>query len=118
MENDANAHGLDFEAPIVELENRIHELRAFAETSDIDLSAQIEEIERKCEEKKRAIYAHLKPWQRVQIARHPQRPMTSDYIQHLATDFLEIHGDRSFVAVEIHKFSRHPGISTSFCHRS
>ena len=96
MANDANAHGLDFEAPIVELENRIRELSAFAETSDIDLSAQIEEIERKCEEKKRAIYAHLNPWQRVQIARHPERPMTSDYIQHLATDFLEIHGDRSF----------------------
>ncbi len=96
MENESSAHGLDFEAPIVELENRIAELRSFSESSEIDLSGQLDELERKCEEKKRAIYSHLNPWQRVQIARHPQRPLTSDYIKGFVTDFLELHGDGAF----------------------
>ncbi len=96
MENESSAHGLDFEAPIVELENRIAELRTFSESSEIDLSGQLEELQRKCEEKKRAIYSHLNPWQRVQIARHPQRPLTSDYIKGFVTDFLELHGDGAY----------------------
>ena len=96
MENESRAHGLDFEAPIVELENRISELRSFSESSEIDLSGQLEELEKKCEEKKKAIYTHLNPWQRVQIARHPQRPLTSDYIQGFVSDFLELHGDGAF----------------------
>ncbi len=96
MENESSAHGLDFEAPIVELENRISELRTFSESSEIDLSGQLEELQRKCEEKKRAIYSHLNPWQRVQIARHPQRPLTSDYIKGFVTDFLELHGDGAY----------------------
>ncbi|MEE2856382.1 MAG: acetyl-CoA carboxylase carboxyltransferase subunit alpha [Planctomycetota bacterium] len=96
MENESSAHGLDFEAPIVELENRISELRAFSESSEIDLSGQLEELKKKCEEKKRAIYTHLNPWQRVQIARHPQRPLTSDYIRGFVSDFLELHGDGAF----------------------
>jgi len=96
MENESRAHGLDFEAPIVELENRISELRSFSESSEIDLSGQLEELEKKCEERKKAIYTHLNPWQRVQIARHPQRPLTSDYIQGFVSDFLELHGDGAF----------------------
>ena len=96
MVNESCAHGLDFEAPIVELENRISELRTFSESSEIDLSGQLEELQRKCEEKKRAIYSHLNPWQRVQIARHPQRPLTSDYIKGFVTDFLELHGDGAY----------------------
>ncbi|MGE4618983.1 MAG: acetyl-CoA carboxylase carboxyltransferase subunit alpha [Planctomycetota bacterium] len=96
MENESSAHGLDFEAPIVELENRISELRSFSESSEIDLSGQLEELEKKCAEKKRAIYAHLNPWQRVQIARHPHRPRTTDYIAGFVTDFLELHGDGAF----------------------
>ena len=96
MENESSAHGLDFEAPIVELENRIAELRSFSESSEIDLSGQLEELERKCEEKKRAIYSHLNPWQRVQIARHPQRPLTSDYIKGFVTDFFELYGDGAY----------------------
>ena len=96
MENESSAHGLDFEAPIVELENRISELRSFSESSEIDLSGQLEELMKKCEEKKRAIYPHLSPWQRVQIARHPLRPLTSDYIRGFVSDFLELHGDGAF----------------------
>jgi acetyl-CoA carboxylase carboxyl transferase subunit alpha len=96
MENESSAHGLDFEAPIVELENRISELRSFSESSEIDLSGQLEELMKKCEEKKRAIYTHLNPWQRVQIARHPLRPLTSDYIRGFVSDFLELHGDGAF----------------------
>jgi len=96
MELGGQSMGLDFEAPIVELEARISELRAFSQSSDIDLSGQIEELVRKCEEKKRAIYSHLTPWQRVLIARHPQRPLVSDYIKWIVTDFLELHGDQSF----------------------
>ena len=96
MENESSAHGLDFEAPIVELENRIAELRSFSESSEIDLSGQLEELEKKCEEKKKAIYSHLNPWQRVQIARHPQRPLTSDYLKGFVTDFMELHGDGAY----------------------
>ncbi len=96
MDHASPAPGLDFEAPIVELEARISELRAFSQSSDVDLSGQIEELERKCEEKKRAIYAHLTPWQRVQIARHPKRPLVTDYIRWIVTDFLELHGDQAF----------------------
>ncbi|MEE2890281.1 MAG: acetyl-CoA carboxylase carboxyltransferase subunit alpha [Planctomycetota bacterium] len=96
MENESSAHGLDFEAPIVELENRISELRSFSESSEIDLSGQLEELEKKCEEKKRAIYSHLNPWQRVQISRHPLRPRTTDYINGFVSDFLELHGDGAY----------------------
>ncbi|MCI0651884.1 MAG: acetyl-CoA carboxylase carboxyltransferase subunit alpha [Planctomycetes bacterium] len=88
--------GLEFEGPIVELEAKIEELRSFSATADVDLSGQIEELQKKCDEKKRAIYARLTPWQKVQIARHPDRPLTTDYIKMIVADFLELHGDRSF----------------------
>ncbi len=96
MDHANPAPGLDFEAPIVELEARINELSAFSQSSDVDLSGQIEELVRKCDEKKRAIYSHLTPWQRVQIARHPQRPLVSDYIKSIVTDFLELYGDQAY----------------------
>ena len=96
MDHASPAPGLEFEAPIVELEARISELRAFSQSSDVDLSGQIDELVRKCEEKKRAIYSHLTPWQRVQIARHPQRPLASDYIKMFVTDFMELHGDQAY----------------------
>lgn len=88
--------GLEFEAPILELEAKIAELRTFSATTAVDLSGQIVELERKCAEKKKAIYEHLTPWQKVQIARHPQRPQLEDYLKLLVTDFLELHGDRAF----------------------
>ncbi|MEE8142732.1 MAG: acetyl-CoA carboxylase carboxyltransferase subunit alpha [Planctomycetota bacterium] len=88
--------GLEFEAPIVELESKIEELRSFSETTEVDLSGQIEELERKCDEKKRAIYSHLTPWQKVLIARHPDRPGLTDYVKMIVTDFLELHGDKAY----------------------
>lgn len=88
--------GLEFEAPILELEAKIVELRSFSESTDVDLSGQIEELEKKCMEKKRAIYDHLTPWQKVQIARHPQRPVFEDYVKWIVTDFMELHGDKAY----------------------
>ncbi|MCA8962099.1 MAG: acetyl-CoA carboxylase carboxyl transferase subunit alpha, partial [Planctomycetes bacterium] len=78
MSDFAPVPGMEFEAPIVELENKIEELLSFTQTTDVDLSGQIDELRRKCDEKKRAIYAHLTPWQKVQIARHPKRPLVTD----------------------------------------
>ena len=71
---------LDFEKPIVELEKKIQELRSFVSDKKIDLSSEIKRLEEKLETLKKETYAHLKAWQRVQIARHPQRPYTLDYI--------------------------------------
>src|SRR5258706_870561 len=87
---------LEFEKPIAELEMKIEELRSCAATEHMDLSEEIRTLEEKCEELKRQIYGNLTPWQRVLIARHPQRPYTLDYIKALCTDFIELHGDRSF----------------------
>ncbi len=89
-------HRLDFEAPIVELEKKIEELRAFARSTEVDLRGQIDKLEAKCREKKTAIFSNLTPWQRIQLARHPERPLASDLIATLIDDFVELHGDRSF----------------------
>jgi acetyl-coenzyme A carboxylase carboxyl transferase subunit alpha len=89
-------NGLDFERPIVELERKIEELRSFTSGKKIDLSSEIKKLQEKLEGLKRDIYSNLTPWQRVQIARHPQRPYTTDYVNTIMTDFLEIHGDRFF----------------------
>lgn len=88
--------GLDFEKPIVELEKKIHELKHFIADKKIDLSSEVKRLEDKLEHLKKDTYVNLTPWQRVQLARHPQRPYTLDYINFLMTDFLEIHGDRLF----------------------
>ncbi len=96
MSEVATTPGMEFEAPIVELENKIEELLAFTQSTDVDLSGQIDEMRRKCDEKKRVIYAHLTPWQKVQIARHAKRPMLTDYVKLMVTDFLELHGDRAY----------------------
>lgn len=85
---------LEFEKPIVALEEKLHQLLAESEQSDIDLSDQIEEMRGRLTETKEKIYASLTPWQRVQIARHTQRPFMLDYINHCFDDFLELHGDR------------------------
>jgi len=91
-----NGTGLDFERPILELEKKIEELRNFAEAKKIDLSIEIKRLENKLENIKHNIFENLTPWQKVQVARHPQRPYTLDYITMLMTDFVEIHGDRLF----------------------
>jgi len=88
--------GLDFEAPILELETKIEELRNFSQTTQVDLSDQIEKLLERCNEKKRVIFSKLSPWQKVLTARHPRRPLTSDYIQLMIEDFVELYGDRSF----------------------
>ncbi|MFA4984833.1 MAG: acetyl-CoA carboxylase carboxyltransferase subunit alpha [Candidatus Omnitrophota bacterium] len=88
--------GLEFEKPIVELEKKIQELRNFISDKKIDLSSELKRLEDKLEHLKRDTYTNLTPWQRVQIARHPQRPYTLDYIGMMMTDFVEVHGDRAF----------------------
>ena len=90
------AYMLPFEKPIVELENKLKELRSFSENSDIDVSSEIEKMEEKIEDTRKRIYNELSAWQKVQVARHPNRPYTRDYIEEIADDFLELHGDRLY----------------------
>lgn len=92
----AHLPGLDFEKPIIELERKIEELKGFSSRQDIDISGEVKRLEEKLSTIKKDIYSTLTPWQRVQIARHPRRPYTLDYIEMIMTDFLEIHGDRHF----------------------
>ena len=91
-----NGTGLEFEKPILELERKIEELKKFTSTENIDLHSEVEKLEGKLEKLKHEIFENLTPWQRVQIARHPQRPYTLDYISAMMTDFIELHGDRLF----------------------
>ena len=87
---------LDFEQPIAELEAKIDELLIAQDDSAVDISAEILRLQKKSQSLTNGIYAKLTPWQISQVARHPQRPYTLDYIQHLFTDFEELHGDRNF----------------------
>jgi acetyl-CoA carboxylase carboxyl transferase subunit alpha len=87
---------LEFEKPVVELRKKIGELREFTKNSDMDLSNEIEKLEVRLEKLESDIYGNLNPWDRVQIARHPERPTTLDYIERVITNFLECHGDRYF----------------------
>ena len=91
------AYLLDFEKPLVDLEDKLRELRAFqAEDGTVDLSEQIGALELRVETLRSSIFRSLTRWQRVQLARHPDRPYTLDYIGALTTDFRELHGDRLF----------------------
>lgn len=88
---------LDFEKPIFELEQKLEEMRALdRQKLDIDLSGEIAALERRVDELRASIYRNLTRWQRVQIARHPLRPYTLDYIAALGEGFVELHGDRTF----------------------
>ncbi|MDR1647685.1 MAG: acetyl-CoA carboxylase carboxyltransferase subunit alpha [Zoogloeaceae bacterium] len=87
---------LDFEQPIAELENKIEALRFGQEDSAVDISEEIEHLVEKSQKLTKEIYARLTPWQIAQIARHPQRPYTLDYVQQIFTDFEELHGDRAY----------------------
>jgi acetyl-CoA carboxylase carboxyl transferase subunit alpha len=87
---------LEFERPIIQLRNKIVELKEFTKSADVDLSSEIEKLEMRLEKLEKDIYEHIKPWDRVQIARHPNRPTTLDYIAHVFDDFFECHGDRAF----------------------
>jgi acetyl-CoA carboxylase carboxyl transferase subunit alpha len=88
--------GFDFEKPLVELDKLIQEHKKYSAEKKVDLSAEIKNLEEKRISQEKEIYANLTPWQRVLIARHPQRPYTFDYIASIMTDFVELHGDRAF----------------------
>ncbi len=90
------AGDLSFEKPLIELEEKIKELQTYTKEKDIDFTDEIARLEEKMNRLAKEIYGNLTAWQRVQIARHPERPTTLDYIQHLFTDFIELHGDRLF----------------------
>jgi acetyl-CoA carboxylase carboxyl transferase subunit alpha len=90
------SYTLPFEKPIVELENKLKELTTFSETQKIDVSNEIERMKKKISDTRRKIYSELTPWQKVQVARHPLRPYTIDYINAMTTDFVELHGDRLY----------------------
>jgi acetyl-CoA carboxylase carboxyl transferase subunit alpha len=87
---------LEFEKPIQELERQIEELKKLAGDQKLDVTEEIEPLEKKLSELRGEIYRNLSPWQRVQVARKAQRPFTLDYLQYVFTDFIELHGDRLF----------------------
>lgn len=87
---------LEFEQPIAELEAKIEELRFVQDDSAVDISEEIRRLEAKSQSLTKDIYAKLNPWQIAQVARHPQRPYTLDYVREVFSDFEELHGDRAF----------------------
>ena len=87
---------LDFEQPIAELEAKIDELRFVGDDSEVNISEEIERLKSKSDSLTRSIFSNLSPWQVAQLARHPQRPHTLDYIAKISPDFQELHGDRMF----------------------
>ncbi len=86
---------LDFEKPIVELEQKIKELRDYS-TDSVDFSSDIKKLEKKADKLRDEIFSNLTRWQRTQLARHQNRPYTLDYIKHIFTDWFEVHGDRNY----------------------
>ncbi|HZW24155.1 MAG TPA: acetyl-CoA carboxylase carboxyltransferase subunit alpha [Gallionella sp.] len=87
---------LDFESPIAELEDKIEQLRYVQDDSALDIADEINRLSKKSETLTKDVYAKLTPWQISQVSRHPQRPYTLDYVEHLFTDFEELHGDRAY----------------------
>lgn len=91
-----NPNFLDFEQPIAELEAKIEELRYVGNDTELNLSEEITTLQDKSRSLTESIFKNLTPWQISQLARHPLRPYTLDYIEHMFTDFEELHGDRAF----------------------
>ncbi len=89
-------HPLEFEKPIVELEEKLDDLKRHSRAQDINFDAEVHRMEAKIEQTKREIYSRLTPWQRVLIARHPARPYALDYLQLSFSGFTELHGDRLY----------------------
>jgi len=87
---------LDFEKPVFELERRLQDLKDHSDEHDVDLDSAVKAVEGKLRETRRQIYSNLTAWQRVQIARHVQRPFAFDYIERCFTNWIELHGDRRF----------------------
>ena len=90
------AYTLEFERPILELQAKIQELKQLAQEERADFGTEIARLERKVARLQEEVFANLTPWQRAQIARHPGRPYSLDYIRLMLTDFLELHGDRGY----------------------
>jgi acetyl-CoA carboxylase carboxyl transferase subunit alpha len=87
---------LEFEKPILELQKKISDMKEFSRVENIELSSEIKSLEGKLKKMQDSIFANLSRWQRVQLARHPRRPYTLDYINMITSDFVELHGDRYF----------------------
>ena len=91
-----SANPFAFLQPLIDLEDKITELRQLGEEGGMDMASEIGSLSDKWENESRRLFDRLKPWERVQLARHPQRPQTNDYIDHICTDFVPLSGDRSF----------------------
>ncbi|WBF57351.1 acetyl-CoA carboxylase carboxyltransferase subunit alpha [Lysinibacillus sp. JK80] len=87
---------LAFEEPVVQLREKIDELKTIAAEAEVDMSGEIEKLETRLTQLEQSIYANMKPWDRVQVARHPERPTTLQYIEAMCENFIELHGDRTF----------------------
>lgn len=87
---------LDFERPVVEVEEELMRLRALVEGGDMSVAADVEKLEKKLDRVRSDVYGNLTPYQRVRLSRHFERPFTMDYVSRLVTDFTELHGDRAF----------------------
>ena len=87
---------LDFEKTIVEIEAKLQDLANHPDQNDADVTAKLNDLQKKCSAEKKAVYSNLTAWQTVQVARHPDRPIIRDYLAGMFTDFVELHGDRCF----------------------
>ncbi|AUS87932.1 acetyl-CoA carboxylase carboxyl transferase subunit alpha [Lysinibacillus sp. YS11] len=87
---------LAFEEPVVQLREKIDELKTIAAEAEVDMTGEIEKLETRLSQLEQSIYANMKPWDRVQVARHPERPTTLQYIEAMCENFIELHGDRTF----------------------
>ncbi|HHI80872.1 MAG TPA: acetyl-CoA carboxylase carboxyltransferase subunit alpha [Planctomycetes bacterium] len=87
---------LGFERPILEMENKIQELKTLAQSTHLNLNGEVTALEERLRKVTSQVYERLTPWERVNVARHPDRPVTSDYIAKMLDDFVELHGDRLF----------------------
>ncbi len=88
--------GFDFESPVIELEEKIKELKNLGESENIDFSNEIKKLQQKCSKLKKDIFSNLTPFQKVYMARHPNRPNSTEYINMIFGDFIEMHGDRNY----------------------
>ncbi|MCF7802743.1 MAG: acetyl-CoA carboxylase carboxyltransferase subunit alpha [Candidatus Marinimicrobia bacterium] len=87
---------LDFEKPIVELEQKIEEMQGLSAADDVDIDDEVQRLQEKLKKLSTKVYSNLTRWQRYQLAKHPDRPYTNDYVERMCDDFLELHGDRRF----------------------
>ncbi len=87
---------LPFEEPIIQLQEKINEIKEYTANADVDMSVEINKLEERLKKLEKETYENMEPWDRVQVARHPNRPTTRDYIKMLFTNFIELHGDRLY----------------------